>query len=95
MYACFHSHQVLQLALVPALDREVDLSFWMRSDVEAVSPLCCHAHIVELEDTTVNIVKMQEFVAQVCVMLWFCSKDEGERDLIYGTVRWIAVPSGI
>ena len=86
MYACFHSHQVLQLALMPALDKEEDLSFWIMSDVEAVSPLCCHAHIEELEFTTVNIVKMLEFVAEVCVMLWFCRKDGKERPL-YGTVR--------
>ena len=75
---------MLQLALMPALDKEEDLSFWIMSDVEAVSPLCCHAHIVE--DTTVNIVKMQEFIAQVCVMCGSVVK-MGERDPLYSTVR--------
>ena len=74
---------MLQLALMPALDKEVDLSFWMMSHVEAMNPLCCHVRIEELEVTTVNIVKMQEFIAKVCVMLWFCIKDGRERSLRY------------
>ena len=67
--------QVLCSALMPALEKEVDLSFWMMLDVMEVKRLCCPAHMEELEFTTVNTEKMQESIAQVC-LLWLSNGDE-------------------
>ena len=56
---------------MPALDKEVDQSFWMMLDVLAVRALCCHVHIVALAIMTVVTLKMQEFVAKVCLYYGF------------------------
>ena len=47
------------------MDKEVALSFWTMLDAVAVRPLCCRVHIMELGFTTVDIVKMLVFIAQV------------------------------
>ena len=58
---------MLKPALMPALDKEVDQSCWIMLDVLAVRTLCCHAIIMALAVTTVDIMKTQEFNAQVCL----------------------------
>ena len=62
-------------ALVPALDKEVDLFFWMMLDVVEVKPLYYPVHIEDLEFTTVYTERMQESIAQVC-LLWLSNGDE-------------------
>jgi len=57
--------QVLQLTAMPTLAEAVVESFLTMLDAEELSPLFSAAHIVELEFTAANTVKMLESDAQV------------------------------
>ena len=74
VHCCF-LHQVLCPALVPALDKELDLFFWMMLDVGEMKLLYSLVHMEELEFTTVTTERMQESFAQVC-LLWLSNEDE-------------------
>ena len=64
----FHSHQVLKPALVPALDKGVDLTFLVILDVLAMRQTCCHVTILAMYGhfSPVDIIETQEFIAKVC-----------------------------
>ena len=77
LYCFFGSHQVLEPALSPALEKEVALLFWMKLDVRAVRPLCCRAHTMELAIMIVYGLNMQELFAH-----WQVKYVSNKKDLI-------------